>query len=227
MKLHADLTKRAVVFSEDLPWRDSPLPGVQRRMLERDGEEVARATSIVRYARGSSFSPHSHGGGEEFFVLDGVFQDEHGAFPAGSYIRNPPTTRHTPGSEPGCTIFVKLWQFDPEDRTQVRLDTGALAYATADGRPGVDSKSLFEDAHEQVRLERWAPGASVTLPSPGGIELLVLDGAFQEGGEAFGQHSWLRLPATGALRAIAGAHGCRVWVKEGHLSRTPGRPAVG
>src|SRR5271166_3471905 len=103
-----------------------PIAGVERRMLDRIGAEVARATTIVRYAPGSSFSTHTHDGGEEFLVLEGVFSDEHGDFPAGSYIRNPPTSRHTPGSAPGCTIFVRLWQFDPNDRTQVRVDTANM-----------------------------------------------------------------------------------------------------
>src|SRR5918993_663748 len=94
-----------------LPWAPSPMAGVERRMLDRVGGEVARATSIVRYAPGSRFSAHAHGGGEEFLVLEGVFSDEHGDFPTGSYVRNPPTSRHTPGSESGCTLFVKLWQF--------------------------------------------------------------------------------------------------------------------
>jgi anti-sigma factor ChrR (cupin superfamily) len=71
-------------------------------MLDRIGDEVARATSIVRCAPNSHFSAHTHGGGEEFFVLDGVFSDEHGDFPAGSYIRNPPSSHHRPGSGPGC-----------------------------------------------------------------------------------------------------------------------------
>ena len=73
-----------------------------------------------------------HGGGEEFLVLEGVFQDEHGDYPAGSYVRNPPTTRHTPGSEPGCVIFVKLWQFDPGDRTEGAVG-GGVAVAADDG----------------------------------------------------------------------------------------------
>src|SRR5258707_15028353 len=109
MELHADFTRRAVVHAVRLAWVASPMAGVGRRMLVRVGGEVARATSIVRYAPESRFSPPVHDGGEEFLVLDGVFQDEHGAFPAGSYIRNPPQSRHTPGSKPGCTIFVKLW----------------------------------------------------------------------------------------------------------------------
>jgi hypothetical protein len=116
MNLNSDFGARAAVHAARLDWTPSPIPGVDRRMLDRIGDEVARATSIVRYAPHSHFSPHTHGGGEEFLVLDGVFQDEHGDYPAGTYVRNPPASSHRPGSEPGCTIFVKLWQFDPDDR---------------------------------------------------------------------------------------------------------------
>jgi len=225
MELNADFSKRVAVHAGRLAWVPSPMAGVDRRMLDRIGDEVARATSIVRYAPGSHFSPHTHGGGEEFLVLDGVFQDEHGDFPAGSYIRNPPTSSHTPGSAPGCTIFVKLWQFDPADRTEVRLDTGGQALEPLTGRPGVEAMPLFRDAREVVRLERWAPGAKVELAVPGGIELLVLDGGFREGGEAFEVQSWLRLPCGAVLRAKAGVAGCRVWVKEGHLAQAARAPA--
>jgi anti-sigma factor ChrR (cupin superfamily) len=102
MKLNADFTKRAVVHAATLDWQASPMAGVERRMLDRIGDEVARATSIVRYAPHSQFSPHEHDGGEEFLVLEGVFQDEYGDFPAGCYVRNPPQSRHTPrgGSTP-------------------------------------------------------------------------------------------------------------------------------
>lgn len=201
-----------------LAWVPSPAAGVERRMLDRIGEEVARATSIVRYAPGSAFPAHVHGGGEEFLVLDGVFQDEHGDFGPGAYIRNPPQSRHTPASVPGCTIFVKLWQFDPADRTQIRLDTNLMTFEPAAGRPGVELMPLFQDSHENVRLERWAAGAAIAFTPRGGLELLVLEGGCTEGGEAFLPQSWLRLPAGAALQATAGPAGCRVWVKEGHLA---------
>jgi anti-sigma factor ChrR (cupin superfamily) len=226
MNLNADFTRRAAVHAGRLDWTPSPVVGVDRRMLDRIGDEVARATSIVRYAPNSRFSPHTHGGGEEFLVLDGVFEDEHGFFPTGSYIRNPPASSHTPGSGPGCTIFVKLWQFDPHDRTQLRLspDSGGLAPAT--GRSGVDVRPLFEDDHEQVRLERWAEGAMIVLSVPGGVELLVLDGGFTENGESFEVQSWLRLPSGATLQAAAGPKGCCVWVKTGHLAAVRGLPAA-
>jgi len=222
MELNADFTRRAAVHAARLQWVPSPIAGVDRRMLDRIGDEVARATSIVRYAPESRFSAHTHGGGEEFLVLDGVFQDEHGDFPAGSYVRNPPTSRHTPASAPGCTIFVKLWQFDPADRTDVRLDASRIGYAPAPGRAEVEVAPLFRDAHEDVRLERWTPGAAVSLALPGGGEFLVLDGGFAESGEVFAVHSWLRLPCGAELRATAGPQGGTVWVKTGHLLHIEG-----
>jgi len=218
MEINSDFTRRAVVHAAKQPWVTSPIAGVERRMLDRVGGEVARATSIVRYAPGSRFSQHVHSGGEEFIVLEGVFQDEDGDFPAGSYIRNPPQSRHTPGSKPGCTIFVKLWQFDLADRTQVRVDTGKMPYVRTVQRPDVEIMPLFRDAREEVRLERWPPTTRISLPVPGGAEFFVLDGAFYEGDEAYEAQSWLRLPPGARLDALSGSWGCLVWVKTGHLS---------
>src|SRR5580692_4813252 len=193
MELNHDFTRRAVVHAAAIAWTPSPIAGVERRMLDRIGDEVARATSIVRYAPHSRFSAHTHGGGEEFLVLDGVFEDEHGGYPAGSYVRNPPTSRHTPGSGPGCVLFVKLWQFDPADRTEVRIDGGVINFAPALDRPGVMLAPLFQDEREDVRLERWSAGEEIVLALPGGGEFLVLDGGFAEGGGVFERQSWLRL----------------------------------
>jgi len=122
MLINADLTQRAVVETADLPWTPSPMPGVARKMLERDGGEVARATSLVRYAAGSRFERHEHGGGEEIFVLDGVLSDERGDYPAGTYIRNPPGSSHAPFSAEGCTLFVKLRQFAADDGARIVVD---------------------------------------------------------------------------------------------------------
>lgn len=221
MDVNANFNERVAVHAAKLPWEPSPMPGVERRMLDRLGDEVARATSIVRYAPGSSFSPHVHTGGEEFLVLDGVFQDEHGDFPSGSYIRNPPQSKHTPGSETGCTIFVKLWQFDPDDRTHVRVDTNKMRYLPDADRDGIELMPLFNDGREDVRLEKWAANSTVSFESIGGAEVFVLDGSFTENGEAFEPHSWLRLPEGARTTFNIGAPGARVWIKTGHLAALP------
>jgi hypothetical protein len=224
MELNADFSRRAAVHAAQMDWVPSPIIGVDRRMLDRIGDEVARATSIVRYAPGSLFSRHTHGGGEEFLVLDGVFHDEHGEYPAGYYVRNPPTSAHTPGSTQGCTLFVKLWQFDAKDRTEITLDTSTMQFTPDQHRPGVAVMPLFQDRWETVRLERWKPHAGIELALPGGMELLVLEGSFTEGGEIFRPQSWLRLPCGSKLNAVAGRSGCRVWVKAAHLAHAQAAP---
>ena len=214
MELNADFSQRVLIHSADIPWKASPMPGVDRRMLDRIGDEVARATSIVRYAPGSKFSAHTHTGGEEFIVLDGVFQDEHGDYPAGTYVRNPPTTSHTPGAEQGCTIFVKLWQFDPDDRTQFRKDIDT-DLSPADH--GVTTQILHEDARETVRFIKLAPGVTLNELPEGGAELLLISGSATEANDTLGEGAWLRLPTGAPLQITATDKGAGFWIKTGHL----------
>lgn len=217
MLIHADLRAPATVDWAALPWVPSPLPGVERRMLERDGGEVARATSIVRYAPGSSFAPHTHGGGEELLVLEGTFSDESGGYPAGWYVRNPPGSSHAPSSAQGCVIFVKLRQMRPSEVAHVRIDTRAAA-GWVDGPPGVRLRPLFADGVEAVEMLRLAPGSA--LPEalhPGGLELLVLGGAIRDDEGTRPAGTWLRRPA-GARHAATSAAGALVWRKRGHLA---------
>lgn len=216
MKIHADLSRRALVDSATLDWIASPMAGVERRMLERDGEEVARATSLVRYAPGSSFSAHSHDLGEEFLVLDGVFSDESGDFPKGMYVRNPPGSSHVPSSEPGAVILVKLRQMQTDDEAYIRVNTLDPA-GWQDGRDGEHILPLFVRPDEEVVMLQWQAGASFAQQEfPGGAEYFVIDGAFEDESGRYDQGTWLRLPA-GSKQTIKTDHGARVWRKTGHL----------
>jgi len=215
MKINADFSKRAIVHAAQSDWIASPMAGVDRQMLDRVGDEVARATSIVRYAPGSRFSEHTHSGGEELIVLDGVFQDEHADYPTGSYVRNPIGTYHTPRSDNGCTIFVKLWQFSEVDRKQFSLDLNAVV--PNDYGDGVSNVLLHRHANEEVTFETWQAGASRRLSDAGGVELLVLAGQLSIDGGPLVAWDWLRLPPEDSCEAVAGPQGARVWMKRGHL----------
>lgn len=217
MELNADFSKDVRIAYDDNPWRATPGAGVERKMLDRIGDEVARATTIVRFAPGSAFAAHTHDGGEEYIVLDGVFQDEDGDFPTGTYVRNPPTSSHTPSSAPGATIFVKLWQFDPEDREHVCINTNTVPTAPDAARTGVETATLFQDSNEHVGLEVWSGAASHTFTPEGGAEVLVLEGAITNKGTAMGPRDWLRLAPGSQATLTAGAAGARLWVKTGHL----------
>ena len=212
MELNADFSQRVLLHTHDIPWKASPMPGGDRRMLDRIGNEVARATSIVRYAPGSKFSAHTHDGGEEFIVLEGTFQDEHGDYPVGTYVRNPPTTAHTPGASEGCTIFVKLWQFDPDDRTQFRVE---MANDLSGG--AVQIQTLHQDARETVRFVMLEPGATLDETPQGGAEILMITGSAIEGGDSLGKGAWLRLPEGAPLTLTAATDGAKLWIKTGHL----------
>ncbi len=212
MLLNEDLSQRSVVHAADAPWVASPSAGVERRMLFRIGAEQARATSIVRYAPGSHFPRHVHPGGEEFLVLEGVFQDERGDYPAGSYVRNPPASAHAPGSDAGCIIFVKLWQFRRDDGAFVTVRPGeGRTRRPVEGQ--ATSHVLFEDAHEQVRRDTWSGSAPLHLANPLGLEVLVLEGSFTLEGERFSRLSWLRLAPGEDLHAQCGPQGAQLWLK--------------
>lgn len=218
MKTLENFSRRVVVHSESLEWLASPMPGVERKPLDRVGGDVARATSIVRYAPASEFSPHVHRGGEEIVVLEGVFQDEHGDFPAGSYIRNPPQSKHKPGSKKGCVIFVKLWQFQADDRTHIRLQTDFMDAIKHPAFFDVAVTPLYKDAFEEVSLLYFAPHGTMSLNAKGGAELLVMDGLLHEQKDTLAKHSWLRAPINSDVKAKAGAKGAKVWLKTGHLT---------
>ena len=216
MRLHADLTRRAVVNSLELEWVASPMAGVHRRMLDRKGDEIARATSIVRYQPKSFFSSHTHSGGEEFLVLEGVFSDESGDYGAGTYVRNPVGSSHTPFSKEGGTIFVKLQQFHPGDQQHVCVDT-----KTALWRQGLVEGTRVLPLHqyrgEVVSLVDCAQG--VAFPEcryPGGQEILVLEGELNDHLGVHKKGTWLRNP-PGSCQQHGSDHGCLLYVKTGHL----------
>jgi anti-sigma factor ChrR (cupin superfamily) len=218
-RINADFSGRVVLDTHAMPWVASPLPGVDRRMLDRVGDEVARATSIVRYAAQSRFSEHVHDLGEEFIVLQGVFSDEHGDYPAGTYVRNPPSTRHAPHSDEGCTIFVKLRQFAREDMQPVRINLYDAQF-DEELAPGVHMVHLHRYRDEYVRALRFAPGSRLPAQGwsvAGGEELLVIDGAVSDHRGQYGAGSWQRNP-PGESCERSSAGGALVFAKTGHLS---------
>ena len=103
MIINADFALKAVVHTQTMPWEKSPIEGVERKYLDRVGGEVAIASTVVKYAPNSSFTRHAHGGGEEILVLDGVFSDENGDYPA-------------------CLLYTSP---SPRDRTRSRMPSSA------------------------------------------------------------------------------------------------------
>lgn len=215
MNLHSDYTQRVVLHQEDLPWVDSPEPGVQRRMLDRIGDEQAKATSIVRYEPNTRFTAHQHDLGEEILVLDGVLSDEYGDYPAGTYLMNPPGSSHAPYSESGCTLFVKLRHLGDEQRERELIDTNTAEWLQG-LVPGLTVMPLMRQGSGST-LVRWAPN---TYFNPhrhyGGEEIYVVDGVFADEYGTYPKGTWMRSPHL-SMHTPYSKEGCTIFVKTGHL----------
>ena len=217
----------AIAPPREHSWQDSPMQGVRRHMLDRVGGEVARATSLVRYAGGAHFESHTHHGGEEFLVLEGVFSDQYGDYPAGTYIRNPPGSAHAPFSRDGCALFVKLWQFAAQDLQPVRIDTRTTPWHQG-MVPGLSVLPLHEHEGVSTALVRWAPHTRFhTHIHTGGEEILVLEGVFQDEHGRYEQGSWLRSPCLSKHTPFTGPEGALIYVKVGHLAAQFMTPVAG
>ncbi|MBN8430181.1 cupin domain-containing protein [Microbulbifer salipaludis] len=218
MHINADFDQRVVIRPDQYQWVDSPMPGVERMMLDRIGDEVARATSIVRYQPFSEFSSHAHSGGEEFFVLDGVFSDEHQDYGKGSYVRNPIGTAHTPriGKE-GATIFVKLHQFDQADTQQKVIDTNTQPWLPG-LVDGLQVMPLHDFQAEHAALVKWAPNTRFNPHQHwGGEEIFVIEGTFHDEYGSYPKGSWLRSPHLSRHTPFTKEDGALIYVKTGHL----------
>ncbi|HYW02776.1 MAG TPA: cupin domain-containing protein [Gammaproteobacteria bacterium] len=217
--VNTDITQPARVDSRAREWIASPSPGVWRKPLYRTGGESGRATSIVVYEPGSRFPSHAHPEGEEILVLSGVFSDETGDYPAGSYLLNPPGSRHAPRTEDGCELFVKLRQYAGSGRRQVCIQTRSGEWGPGCA-PGVEVLPLYRQHGfpEATALARLAAGSDTgTRDFAGGLELLVLSGSVDAGEGACGEGTWVRRPAGARVR-LRSAEGCRLYLCAGALA---------
>ncbi len=216
-QLNPDFTQHVVMRTAQMEWQASPSPSVWRKRLDLVGSaEAGRVTSVVRYDVDSSFPAHDHPGGEEIFVVDGIFSDEHGDFPAGTFFLNPQGFRHAPFSKEGCIIFVKLRQYPGQDRRHVIVDTKRTAWTDAGN--GLRTIPLYDEADHPEKISLWHlnDGAALTLPASGGAELFLISGELRDGNYNYTTGDWARYPDGADIRLRADGNSV-LYVKTGHL----------
>ena len=217
MQINMDRSRRIVINTTRVPWLRSPAKGVWRKSLEREAAESGQVTSIVRYEPNSAFSAHTHPNGEEIMVLAGVFEDEWGRYPAGSYLRNPPGSSHSPSSKEGCLLLVKLNMFKEGDNASVCINTQTLKWNQG-GANGLLIKPLHHFGAEHTALERWQAGTEFqTRICSGGEEVFVLEGFFEDEQGPYPKGIWLRCPPHSRHTPFSRT-GCTILVKTGHIN---------
>ena len=192
-KINMDFNNKVSIKTNEQGWIESPSKKVLRVPLEREKAESGHVTSVVKYLPRSKFDAHTHPMGEEIFVIEGIFSDEHGDYPAGSYLRNPPGTSHSPFSIGGCTLLVKLDQFDSKDLKQINLDTNKEDWL--DGHGGLKVMPLHSFNASETALVKWPKGEKF-LPHSHfrGEEIFVLSGVFKDEHGEYPKGTWLRSP---------------------------------
>ena len=154
--LNMNFTEKVFINTQEQPWVASPNPGVWRKPLAREDAERGHATSIVKFEAGSSFSEHDHPLGEEILVLSGTFSDHTGDYHAGTYFRNPEGFKHAPFSKEGCTLLVKLHQFQIGDNEHIVIDTKSTVWSSGMGNLQVMPLHNFKG--ESTALVKWPKG---------------------------------------------------------------------
>lgn len=240
MKINSNFKAFAGLNFDSTKYISSPSYGVNRFMLDRIGSEKARATTIVQYQPNSKFPEHEHIGGEEFLVLEGTFKDQHGEFPAGTYVRNPIGSKHSPWvDDDGCTIMVKLLQMSeplPDETKPMYVHDAINEKSDQNSVEKTNYGSvlqMYSNTKTGEHVEMCWINPNTILPTcdvgiNGGEELFVYDGSLilDEGKTEYFKWGWLRFPVAnsnsddGSNRATlkAGSDGARVYRKTGHLT---------
>jgi len=214
--LNADYTQRIVIDTNTMDWEASPAAGVERKRLEVLHPEIERVTTIVRFAPDSYFPAHTHGGGEEYIVLAGTFSDESGNYGPGYYVRNPPGSRHKPFTKQGCTILVKLCQFEADDLQPLNIDTQSANWSY-----GPVEERSFLPLHEfngvETKLVRLAPNTQFPHHDhTNGEEVLILEGSFSDTQGEYAQGVWIREPQGTGHAPVTGDEGVLMYIKTGY-----------
>ena len=219
--INADLNQQVVIDTANMEWQPSPSGTVWRKPLYREGGEFGPVTSIVKYDAGGKFRTHSHPQGEEIFVLEGEFCDDHGRYPAGTYLLNPDGTQHAPYSDQGCILLVRLRQYDGEDRKQVLINTNETSWhqGMVEGLTVLPLYSQM-DYPENMALVRWQPETYFPQHThPGGEEIFVIEGTFEDDHGVYPQGTWIRSPHMSIHRPYS-KEGCLIYVRVGGLAAT-------
>ncbi len=200
--LNSDMSEPVVVHTANMPWQDSPGARVKRKRLHLVGEpESGQVTSLVTYLPQAKFPTHAHPEGEEILVLEGVFSDESGDYPAGTHLLNPEGFAHAPFSTPGCLLFVKLRQYPGRQHQQQKDRRGCLF------SNGKETTHLLDIEEER------------TFACPDGAEVLVITGGCRANDHNLTPHDWARWPAGTTLKIIPDAGPATIYLKQNGVSQ--------
>jgi anti-sigma factor ChrR (cupin superfamily) len=218
MPINMNFNQVAISRPQDQHWERIEVDGISRVYLEHSPGEPGHASSLVEFSPGVSFAHNEHVAGEEAYVLEGVFSDEYGDYPAGTYLRNPPGSSHAPFSREGCKLFVKINQFQAGDNERIVIRPDERQWQPGIGNLRVAALHVF--GTESTALVHWPANEHFQLHRHyGGEEILVLEGTFRDEHGDYPAGSWIRSPHMSQHNPYVREE-TLIMVKVGHLPDT-------
>lgn len=101
------------VAVEKLPWKPTPTPGIDMKILLED-KETGLLTALFRWEPGTELPLHEHVEIEQTYVLSGSIVDDEGECREGDYVWRPKGNRHLARSPNGALVvsfFLKPNKF--------------------------------------------------------------------------------------------------------------------
>lgn len=89
---------------ESLPWKPTPTPGIDMKILLQD-KESGLLTALFRWAPGTTLDLHEHIEIEQTWVISGAIVDDEGEVRAGDYVWRPAGNRHLARSPEGALVL--------------------------------------------------------------------------------------------------------------------------
>jgi anti-sigma factor ChrR (cupin superfamily) len=189
-ELNLNFTQKVVIETPIKKGIEFPTEGFKMILLE-GSRETEHITSIISYNSGSINQNFNQTQGEEIFVLSGNYINEFGEHPAGTYLRIPPGSSYQAFNQTGCTLFIKINQFNGGDNQKTIINTNEQKWLQGHGNLQVMPLHHFRT--EGTALVKWPTNEKFVRHSHyGGEEILVLSGKFQDEHGSYPKLTWIR-----------------------------------
>jgi len=211
VNFNLDISKKVVIDTTNKTNKSLSKNGITKVILEGELENSEQTSSIIEYSPNTQLQIWSHPFGEEIFVLEGIFSNKNGDYPAGTYIRNSSMISDKSFSKKGCKIFIKSNQTNSIDNTQIVIDTNISKWLKGYGN--LEVIPLYEN----TALVKWPKSEKFVQHSHyGGEEIFVLKGEFIDEHGRYPKGTWLRSPHLSTHFPFVEEETI-IFVKTGHL----------
>lgn len=204
--MNNDYSKRVVLNEKELEYISNSNNTILKKLLsQKENQE----TAILEMPKNSQLNSNEKFNNVEILVLDGIYINEFGAHPKGTYLKLSNENELHVKTTSGCKIFRKINYF--ENSEKLIINTTSTPWQQGHGNLKVmplDSQSalvLWPKNEKFIPHSHW-----------GGEEIFVVYGKFMDEYGVYPQNSWIRSPHRSFHTPFVEEE-TLIYVKTGHI----------